>query len=278
MAELLAPGRIAALIGIEDDDEARMMLRGFGVREIGTGIGLLTVQQPGGWMWGRVAGDLLDLSAMGAAFASPATDRKRLAAATAAVAGVTALDLACSLQLSRNGDHAESTAVLVRKATTVNRPVGEVYRFWRDFENLPRFMHHLESVQTTGEGHSRWTAKAPAGRTVEWEARITEDTPDEVIAWESLPESDVQSRGMVQFQPAPGDRGTEVLVAFEYEPPAGRLGAAVAKLFGEEPGQQVQEDLRRFKQMMEIGELVSSDASIHSGMHPARPADTRSDQ
>jgi uncharacterized membrane protein len=105
---------------------------------------------------------------------------------------------------------------------------------------------------------------------------VVEDVQGEVIAWESTPGSDVESRGIVKFQPAPGDRGTEVLVAFEYYPPAGRMGAAVAKLFGEEPGQQVQEDLRRFKQMMEVGEVVASDASIHQGMHPAQHAGARS--
>ena len=159
----------------------------------------------------------------------------------------------------------------VRRSVTVDRGREEVYAFWRDFENLPRFMEHLESVRITDGDRSHWTARAPAGRTVEWDAELTEDVPGERIAWRSLPGADVPNRGVVRFVPAPADRGTEVHVELEYDPPAGRLGATVAKLFGEEPSIQVAADLRRFKQVLETGEVVRSDASIHRGMHPAQP-------
>jgi uncharacterized membrane protein len=132
-------------------------------------------------------------------------------------------------------------------------------------------MQHLESVEVDGV-RSVWRAKAPAGFSVEWRAEKILDKPNEIIAWRTLPESEVPNEGAVRFRAAPGERGTEVHVELRYDPPAGKAGAFVAKLFGEEPSQQVSSDLRRFKQMMEIGEVVRSDASIHRGMHPARPS------
>jgi uncharacterized membrane protein len=118
---------------------------------------------------------------------------------------------------------------------------------------------------------SRWRAKAPAGTSVEWEAELIDDRPNELIAWRSLEGSTVDNSGFVRFERAPGGRGTVVHVELRYCPPAGALGAAVAKLFGEEPRQQLYDDLRAFKQVMELGEVVKSDASIHTGMHPAQP-------
>jgi uncharacterized membrane protein len=137
----------------------------------------------------------------------------------------------------------------VERTITVNRPREEVYRFWRQLENLPRFMDHLESVTVLDEDRSHWVAKAPAGTRVEWDASIQDEIENELIAWRSLPGSDIDNAGSVHFVPA-GD-GTEVRVVLSYDPPAGRVGAAVAKLLGEEPEQQVEEDLRRFKQVME---------------------------
>ena len=159
----------------------------------------------------------------------------------------------------------------VRKSITVNRSADEVYDFWRNFENLPRFMQHLESVQMTSDRRSHWKAKAPAGSTVEWDAELTEDRPNELIAWRSVEGADVPNAGVVRFVPAAGGRGTEIHVDLRYDPPAGKLGALFAKLFGEEPSQQVDGDLRRFKQVLEIGEVLYSDASIASGMRPAHP-------
>jgi uncharacterized membrane protein len=139
--------------------------------------------------------------------------------------------------------------------------VEEIYSFWRNFENLPQFMYHLESVQVLGSGRSHWVAKAPGGATVEWDAETIEDRPNERIAWRSLPDADVTNSGSVEFRRAPGDRGTEIHVEIQYEPPAGKLGTLVAKLFGEEPSQQVGDDLRRLKQVLETGEIVRSEAS-----------------
>ncbi|HEX2137594.1 MAG TPA: SRPBCC family protein, partial [Microvirga sp.] len=161
--------------------------------------------------------------------------------------------------------------VRVEYSVVIGRPVEQVYRFWRDFENLPRFIGHLDSVRALSERRSRWRAKAPLGRTVEWDAEIVEDRPNERIAWRSLEGADVDNAGSVAFERAPGGRGTVVRVELRYDPPGGGLiGATIARLFGKEPGQEVQEDLRAFKQVMETGEVVRSEATAQGG-GPARP-------
>ncbi len=139
--------------------------------------------------------------------------------------------------------------IKVERSVVVNRPVHEVYQFWRNFENLPRFMDHLESVTVLDENRSHWVAKAPAGTRVEWDAAIHNEIENELIAWRSLPKADVNNAGSVHFTPV-GD-ATEVRVILSYQPPAGKLGALVAKLLGEEPSTQVDDDLRRLKQVME---------------------------
>lgn len=163
----------------------------------------------------------------------------------------------------------------VKHSVTINRPRQEVYQFWRRLENLPRFMQHLESVTTDGAGVSHWVVKAPGGTTVEWDAEIGMDRPNEVITWRSLPGSDLPNEGAVRFTDAPGDRGTEVHVDLQYDPPVGRVGAMIAKLFGEEPKQQLRDDMRRFKQVLETGEVVRSDGSPEGagqGLRKQRPA------
>jgi uncharacterized membrane protein len=147
----------------------------------------------------------------------------------------------------------EGTGVV--RALTVNLPREEVYAFWRDFENLPRFMRHLESVTVLDARRSHWVAKAPAGTTVEWDAEITIDEPNSEIAWRSIGDPDIDNSGSVRFTDAPGDRGTEVLVELSYAAPGGAIGRGIAKLFGEEPKLQVREDMRRFKALIESGDI-----------------------
>jgi uncharacterized membrane protein len=158
--------------------------------------------------------------------------------------------------------------VHVEGAVTVNRPVEDAYALWRDFSRLPSFMTHLEAVKTEADGRSHWTARGPAGTTVEWDAVIVEDVAGELIAWQSTELAEITNSGTVRFRTAPGGRGTEVRVELTYEPPAGPLGATVARLFGDEPHQQVTDDLRRFKQVVETGEVVRSDGSPEG--HDAR--------
>jgi uncharacterized membrane protein len=277
VAELIAPDSVARLIGVKPTSTSRTLLRAFGARELAAGIGILSNDRPTGWVWSRVAGDVMDLSALGTAMSKNDTDRTRLNAAAAAVIGVTALDIVTGNALSgqqsaRNGHRA--SGIHVKRSITVARPREEVYSFWHDFQNLPRFMKHLESVTEMGNGRSHWTAKAPDGSSVEWDAEITADQPNELIAWHSLGDADVSNSGMVRFTEAPGDRGTEVHVDLRYDPPGGAIGALFAKMFGEEPGGQIADDLRRFKQVMEIGEVMLSDATVTEGPHPAQPLGT----
>jgi uncharacterized membrane protein len=145
--------------------------------------------------------------------------------------------------------------IRVEEAVTINRPAAELYQFWRNLENLPQIMRHLVSVTPIDPERSHWVARAPLGRTVEWDAAITSERENQWLVWRSVDGADVENAGSVHFEPATGGRGTVVRVILEYRPPAGAVGAAVAKLFGEEPAQQVHEDLRRFKQRMEAGEV-----------------------
>ena len=147
----------------------------------------------------------------------------------------------------------------VVKAITINRTPEELYRFWRNFENLPTVMRHLESVTAQDEKRSHWVVKGPGGKRLEWDAEIVNDKPGQFIAWQSCEGSDVDHWGVVRFVPAPGRRGTQVIVELEYEPIGGAFGVSVAKLFGEEPGQVIGEELRRFKQFMETGDILTTE-------------------
>lgn len=269
MAELAAPRSMAKLVGVQDQ---QTLLRLAGLREIASGVGILSQRRPVGWLWFRVAGDIMDLALLGAAFTEKRADTTRLAAATAAVAGVTALDIRCGQQLSEHtrawsdndgnvfgGATARRRALPVKKAIIVNRSPEELYRYWRDPQNLPHFMKNLESVEKTGEKRSHWVTKGPGGKKVEWDAEIVEDRPNELIAWRSVEGAAVPNWGSVRFEPAPGGRGTLVRVEMQYSPPGGLLGATIAKLFGRTPEQQIEEDLRRFKRVMETGEIITTE-------------------
>jgi len=159
------------------------------------------------------------------------------------------------------GDNDTKTAlggergVHVRESIRLERPVADVYRFWRQLENLPRFMAHLERVAELPNGKSHWVAAGPAGLAVEWDAEIINEVENKVLAWKSLPGSDVVSAGSVNFDGVRGGRSTQVSVHLQYAPPAGKAGALLASLFGREPSQTVREDLRRFKQLLEAGEV-----------------------
>jgi uncharacterized membrane protein len=150
-----------------------------------------------------------------------------------------------------------SRAIKVEKSVTINKDPDTLFQFWRNFENLPLFMKHLESVHTIDDKLSHWVAKAPANQKVEWDAEIINEKENELIGWRSL-SADVNNAGSVRFRPAPIG-GTEVKVELEYEPPAGKLGAVVARFLGEEPEVQIDDDLRRFKQLMEAGEVATTE-------------------
>jgi len=217
----------------------------------------------------------------GGALAAYAIKRRSIPASTAALAGAALLyrgatghcDLYQALGINRADRHGTgmkadqgsdtrqqlggSAGILVDESITINKPVALVYRFWRDFENLPKFMKHLDSVATREGGITHWVACGPAGMKVEWDARIINEIDNKLIGWQSLEGSMISTAGSVTFSET--EYGTDVCVRLQYNPPAGKLGAAVASLFGEEPNVQINEDLHRFKQLMETGAALKID-------------------
>ncbi len=179
------------------------------------------------------------------------------------------------------GQGAETTSVpyelgiRVDRAVTVEKGRMELFRFWRDLRNLPRFMKHVKSVAVLDEKRSHWVVTAPAGRTVEWDAEIVDEKENEHIGWRSLPNANVDNAGSVWFKDAPGGRGTVVRVEVQYNPPGGALGALVAQIWGEEPGQQIDEDLHRFKQLMEAGEIATTEGQTSGRARARREAERR---
>ncbi len=263
LSEVISPGRVAALAGVDDTDRSRPVIRALGLRECGHAAALLF--GPNKLVWTRVAGDVLDVALLLVGVAKrPRGHRARGVVSAVALAGIGGADLYAALRTVGNGSagrHANAPRHrLLRAAVTVRRAPEEVYRFWRDLENLPAFMYHLKSVTAESTDRSHWVANAPIGQSVQWDAQITQDEPGKRIAWQSLPGSLVENGGSVEFTPAP-DGSTEVHVTLSYHIPGGVLGKAAATVFGESPEQQVNDDLRRLKQLLETGQVLRSDGS-----------------
>jgi uncharacterized membrane protein len=250
-AGLVAPGRVARLIGAPGHVG---WVRACGVRELATGIGLLTQDDPRPWLQARVAGDAVDALLLGAAARTPGADRRRLAITAGAVAAVTALDL----RAAGRAEPAMPTFREVSLAVRVSRPPDELYRWWRDFSRLPSVMRHLRSVEVLDDRRSRWTVRGPMGSDVSWEAEIIEDRPNEMIGWRSVPGGPVDHFGKVMFTRDARGEETVVRVDLMYRNPGGRLGRGVAALLGATPEHQIREDLRPFKQLMETGEIATT--------------------
>jgi uncharacterized membrane protein len=259
LAQLLAPRGMSRAVGVP---ERPGVMRAIGAREIASGIGILSQRRPANWLWTRVVGDAMDLALLGIAARSPQHLRRRVTLATAAVAGVALLDLISSMDNTQRKQMMQGASITgevrLEKSVTINRSPDECYRFWHDFESFPRFMTHVESVQLTGENRMHWKVTGPAGTTVEWDAELIADEPGRYVAWRSLEGAQVDNAGTVRFEPAPGGRGTIVRVMMSYSPPGGAAGALVAKMFGEEPSQQIDDDLRRFKWLIETGEIPTT--------------------
>jgi uncharacterized membrane protein len=154
--------------------------------------------------------------------------------------------------------------VRVEESVIIQKPAAELYHFWRDLSNLGRFMSHIESVRVEGN-RSHWVVSGPLGYRAEWDAQIITDSANELIGWRSLPGAEVDTAGSVHFRELPAGRGTEVRVALKYDPPAGKVGAALARLLGASPQSQIREDLRRFKEAMETGEIATSAGQPRGG-------------
>ncbi|HEY0318951.1 MAG TPA: SRPBCC family protein [Solirubrobacterales bacterium] len=294
--QLAAPDRVNELAGIRDDAEARRWQGIVGARELAA-FALIeaTGRRRAMPIWMRVAGDATDLTLLGLAWRGKRRNATRLGIAIGNVATITVVDLYTALRLSgRNSEEAHDRArerrqqpdqrangggpMHVKAAVTVKRAREDVYGFWRNFENLPTFMGHVESVENRGGRRTHWKVKAPVGTKIEWDAELEEERPGRLIAWHSLEGSGVENSGKVRFVDAPRNQGTEVHVEFDYDLPGGKVGELLAKAFGEEPTQQTKDDLRRFKQVMETGFVVRSEGSPegtsarrHIRQRPAQP-------
>jgi uncharacterized membrane protein len=260
LAELLVPRRLGRVTGV---GEHPVLLPLLGLREIASGVSILVSRDQTLPVRSRVVGDVLDLALLGTALVAKRGERGergRIVAATAAVAGVTALDVLCSRQLAANNRGAtwSSGPIALAKSIAINRPADELFRFWRELENLPRVMSHLQSVRTGDAGRSRWVASLPGDKTLEWEAEITQELPNELLAWRSLEGSPMAHSGFVHFRALSEGRGTMVSVKLDLDAPEGSLAAGVTKLFGEVPELMLGEDLRKFKQLMETGEIATT--------------------
>lgn len=275
LAQIAAPGKVARIVGMPGDDKQRNVIRAVGVREIASGIGILTQAKPTSWLWTRVGGDAMDLALLRSAKASPEADRNRLAAATAAVLGMAVADTLVSTRIAGEPDAPyealEARDVRAVAAVTINAPLDEIYGSWDGFAALPSFMSDFASVQVIDSRQSRWSMEMPAGKTLEWDVEIIDASPDAGITWQTAENASVDARGHVVFRPAPGNQGTEVIFDVQFSPPGGELGKSIAGLLAGGLGMKLGSDLRRFKQLVELGEIVHSDDSIVKGPNPARP-------
>jgi uncharacterized membrane protein len=275
VAELLAPRGVLRAIGVRPSSGKAALMQGMGVREITSGIGILANPQSKEWVGSRVAGDVLDLALLGCAVVKAERPARALLA-TAAVLGVSALDVLGTEQLaearkSPTRERTDGAASHVLRSITIGRPRNDVYAHWRDFTHFPLFMEGIESVETVNDVRSRWRARGPLGTSVEWESEIVADKPGELIAWRSVEGSTVYHGGTVYFTDAPRGEGTVVTVEMSYAPPGGKIAAGLLKMFRKEPGQQIGDDLRRLKQVLELGEVVLSDASLGRRPRHAQP-------
>lgn len=158
--------------------------------------------------------------------------------------------------------HTRESGIRVEKVLTINRPPQQVYEFWHNLENLPRFMQHLESVQITGDRTSHWKARGPGGLSAEWDAEMMDDYPGQQISWHSTGAAELPNKGSVEFKDAPGERGTEVKVCIHYYPPGGAMGRAAAKIAHAINARQLEEDLKRLKQILETGEIATARTTV----------------
>ncbi len=268
LCEVLAPRKLSRGIGIARPKTG--LTGSFGLREMTAGFGILSGKQTGNWVWARVGGDVLDLIALASALPHRRNRRGRLLGAMAAVAGVTGLDALCAAQLSQQGS--ERSGTRLTKTVTINRSADDLYRFWLDARNLPCIMPHITRVDAIDEQRSHWVASGPGGMQWEWDSEITESRAPTRLAWRSMPGAALEHSGAVELRTAPGNRGTEMKVRMEYRLPGNGLGRTVATLLGHAPEQEMDETLRRFKQLMETGEIARSEGAAQGSQFIPPPA------
>jgi uncharacterized membrane protein len=254
VSELIAAGAMANFIGVRNSSSNRSVLRAYGVREIAAGIGILAQQRPAGWLWARIAGDMLDLASLASAVTSGGSKGGRLARSIGAVAGVTALDLYCASQMDRlpqsRGHDEQSRRASHSALITIDRPAEDLYRQLRDF---------MRARGEGGESHIFTSG-----------VEIVEDPASQRLRWRARPAAGITVSGNIHFQPAPANRGT--IVKAELDSPlsgmAGRIAGRAVRYAG---GELLQNELRKFKQLVETGEIATSDSTVTTGIHEAQP-------
>lgn len=275
LAQVAMPRQVSTLIGLRGDEDDQKIMRVVGMREIASGLGILAQAKPTPWLWSRVGGDAMDLALLRSAMDSPWSQKDRVTAAALAVLGITAADVLCSTKITAEPDQPDqamqSNEVHVTAAVTVQAPVSKIFALWDGFQGLPRFMSDAATVQITGNRQSRWTVPGPAGTSLEWVVQITDVVPNEQIRWQTVDGGLFSAEGTVRFRTAPGNRGTQVIFDAHFSPPGGALGQKVAQPLAEIVKVKIGNDLRRFKQLIELGEVVHSDDSIVPGPNPAQP-------
>ncbi len=263
LASLMMPRMLARSVGTTNSN---WWLRVIGTRELISGAGILLRPHQPVWLWSRVAGDVMDLGLLAVAARQRDTSAAgRLGALSAALTGLAVLDLLVAWDNTNRIRHAppatglkRSGVTQIKKSMDVNRSPEACYRFWRDVENFPRFMPHVEQVESLDGTHSRWRVRGPLKQTVQWDAELTSDIPGQQLGWRAMSGAELAHTGLVRFSPAPGQRGTRIEVEFSFHPPLGKAGVMLARMTGDEPPQQISEDLRRFKQLIETGEIPTT--------------------
>jgi len=254
LLQILAPRGIGRAMGVGHHP---VIMRLCGLRELASGVGLLSERSPAAFAWSRVAGDALNLVLLRSALRSPGSSKAKIAAAATLMASVTAIDIFASQQMTRSALARPKEPLRSKLAISIAATPEKLYAFWRNVENLPKFMQNVVSVTAVTPLQSHWVANAPAGTQIEWDSEIVDDQPNKLIAWRTLPDSDFAHHGIVSFEPEPAGTGTTIHVDLYYRAPGGAFGIGLARILGEDPGSHLMQTLRRLKQLVETGAVVT---------------------
>jgi uncharacterized membrane protein len=254
LLRIVAPRGLGRAMGVGHHP---VLMRLCGLRELASGIGLLSERSPAAFAWSRVAGDAMDLMLLRSALRSPGSSKAKIAAAATLIASVTAIDIFASQQMTRSALARPKEPLRARLAISIAATPEKLYAFWRNVENLPKFMQNVVSVTAVTPLQSHWVANAPAGTQIEWDSEIVDDQPNKLIAWRTLPDSDFSHHGIVGFEPEPAGTGTTIHVDLYYRAPGGTFGIGLARILGEDPGSHLMQTLRRLKQLVETGTIVT---------------------